>query len=91
MWFIRLVKQKDPPSKESQAKMAEMRAEAEKWGIKFHHSFYTLGRYDLVNIFEAPDEKTALRYSMAVQPWTSGAETLTALAREDVDRWVSSM
>ncbi len=91
MWFIRLVKQKEPPTKESNAKMSEMRAEAEKWGIKFHQTFYTLGSVDLVNIFEAPDEATALRYSMAVAPWTRRAETLVAFSREQVDEWVQKM
>jgi len=91
MWFIRLVKLKDPPSKESNAKMNEMRMEAEKWGVKFHHTFYTLGNIDLVNIFEAPDEKTAMRLSMAMAPWTRGAETLTAFSREEVDGWIQAM
>ena len=91
MWFIRLVKQKEPPSKESHQKMDALRREAESWGVKFHETFYTLGRYDMVNIFEAPDEKTALRYSMAVAPWTRGSETLTAFSREEVDRWVQQM
>jgi len=91
MWFIRLVKLKDPPSKESKAKMDAARMEAEKWGVKFHHTFYTLGMYDLVNIFEAPDEKVAMRLAMAWSPWTTSAQTLTALSRDEVDNWMAQM
>lgn len=87
MWFIRLVKLKDPPSKESRAKIDAARKEGEKWGMKFHNTFYTLGRYDIVNIFEAPDEKTAMRWGLLVAPWTHGSETLSALSRDEVDSW----
>ncbi len=87
MWFIRLVRLKDSPTKDSRAKIDEARKEAEKWGVKFHQTFYTLGRYDIVNIFEAPDEKTAMRFGLLVAPWTRGSETLSAISREEVDSW----
>ena len=87
MWFVRLVKLKDPPSKEQNQKMNELRSEAEKWGVKFHETFFTLGRFDVVSIFEAPDEKTAMRLSMSLAPWTRGAETLAAVSREEVNSW----
>jgi uncharacterized protein with GYD domain len=28
-------------------------------GVKIHGTYWTLGRYDIVHILEAPDEKTA--------------------------------
>ncbi len=88
MWFIRLVKIKDPPSKESRQAVDRVRAEAERWGMKFHDTFYTLGRYDIISIFEAPDVKAAMRYSIALAPWTRGAETLQAMSRDEVDSWM---
>lgn len=91
MWFIRLVKLKDPPSKESMEAVDKARVEAEKWGVKFHNTFFTLGRYDVVNIFEAPDMATAMRVAMTMAPWTRGAETLEAVSRDQVNEWVKSM
>lgn len=91
MWFIRLVRLKDPPTKQSMADVNKVRAEAEKWGVKFHWTFFTLGRYDVVNIFEAPDMKTAMRVAMVLAPWTRGAETLEAVSRDEVNGWVQSM
>ncbi len=88
MWFIRLVKLKDAPSKESRQAVDRVRAEAERWGIKFHDTFYTLGRYDIISIFEAPDVKAAMRYAIALAPWTRGAETLQAMSRDEVDSWM---
>lgn len=86
MWFVRLTKLKHPPSKESMAHVNAQRAEAEMWGVKVHHTFFTLGRYDVVSIIEAPDEKIAMRYGMLL---SDGAvsETLTAVSRDEVDSW----
>jgi len=87
MWFVALVKLKVQPSKErAQAANARM-AEAQKLGIKFHTSFHTLGRYDAVSIFEAPDEKAAMRYSMLGRD-TEVVETLVAVPREEVVSWM---
>src|SRR5207245_9788292 len=46
MWFIRLVKLKNPPSKAQREEVDRKRAEAEKWGVKFDETFFTVGRYD---------------------------------------------
>jgi uncharacterized protein with GYD domain len=86
MWFIRLVKLKNPPSKQSENWMNAKRAEAEKWGVKFHQTFFTLGKYDVVNIFEAPDEKVAMKFAHLVAPESTG-QTLVAVSREEVNSW----
>jgi uncharacterized protein with GYD domain len=91
MWFIRLVRMKDPPTKESMDAVNKVETEAAQWGVKFHWTFFTLGRYDVVNIFEAPDMKTAMRVGIAMSPWTRGSETLEAVSRDEVDSWVKSM
>ena len=87
MWFIRLVKLKNPPSKAQQEEVNKKRAEAEKWGVKFHETFFTLGRYDLVSIIEAPDEKTAIRYSISVGQY-GATETLVAVSRDEISKWL---
>jgi uncharacterized protein with GYD domain len=67
--------------------MNQVRAEAEKWGVKFHHTFFTLGRYDAVVIMEAPDEKTALKFSFSAAKMAT-AETLVAVSRDEVNSWM---
>jgi len=87
MWFIRLVKNKNPTTKERTQWFDQHRKEAEKWGVKFHQTFFTLGRYDVVTIFEAPDEKTAMRWGMSVMDEVA-SETLVAISREEVESWM---
>ena len=86
MWFIRLVKLKNPRSQQQTDWMNKKRAEAEKWGVKFHHTYFTLGMYDVVSILEAPDEKTAMRFGLSVAQEAS-SQTLVAVSREEVDSW----
>jgi uncharacterized protein with GYD domain len=86
MWFIRLGKLKEPPTKQTQDWVNQRRAEAEKWGVKFHEVFFTLGQYDVVSIFEAPDEKVAMRYSMSLAPQVTGP-TLVGVSREEAFGW----
>ena len=87
MWFIRLVKLKNPLTKETNEWVNSKRAEAEAWGVKFHETFFTLGKYDAVAIFEAPDEKVAMRVSMLLAPQAS-AQTLVAVSRDEVVSWL---
>ena len=86
MWFIRLGKMTEAPTKEFQQWVNQKRAEGEKWGIKFHEVFITLGQFDVVSIFEAPDEKVAMRYSQSLAPRISGP-TLVGLSRDEVFSW----
>lgn len=44
--------------------------------------YWTLGRYDYVLIFEAENEKEALKISLASAEFMT-TETLTALSREE--------
>ena len=46
-------------------------------GIRFHSVFATLGQYDFIIIFEAPDEKTALKWAI---PWGEFCESQTMSA-----------
>ena len=46
-------------------------------GIKYHSVFCTLGQYDFVITFEAPDEKEAMKWAM---PWAEFCETQTMVA-----------
>jgi len=90
MWFITLVKFRRPPTKDSLSKTQAFFQEAtQKWGVKIHSTFWTLGRYDAVWITEAPDEKTAMKVAL----WNPvgeniATETMVAVSRDEAASWV---
>ena len=56
-------------------------------GIKIHDVYVTLGRYDGVIIFEAPDAKTALNFAMGTGFATDYTmETLTAVPAKELSK-----
>lgn len=81
MYFITLVKWKNPPTKEIVDQATKNLEELEKQGIKFR-IFWTLGRYDAVSIIEAPTEKDAMKSLLGFQGIVD-TETLTAVPREE--------
>lgn len=55
-------------------------------------AYVTLGRYDLVEVFEAPDDETAYQCIVAVARHGSvTTETLRAFTREEADRLIKSL
>lgn len=87
MLFIRLIKLKNPYSKEVKVRFDKKHDEALEWGVKFLHTYFTLGKYDVVSIIEAPDEKSAMRYAMAAAD-EAESSTLVAIPKDEVDRWL---
>lgn len=79
MYFVAMVKFKQNQTKDVVAEnMKRIETEVTKEGIKVHGIYWTLGRYDAVAIFEAPDEKIAMK--MAIRRATDmDMETLVAL------------
>ena len=62
----------------------------EKWGeegVKFLNIYYTLGRYDVIAIFDAPDEKTAMRGLMRLGD-IENTETLVTIPREEATKLI---
>ena len=88
MIFIRLIKLKAPYDKEQRAWFDEKHTEALQWGVKFVTTYFTLGRYDVVSIIEAPDEKAALKYAIATAE-VAESSTLVAISKAEVDSWQS--
>jgi len=78
--FIALNKFKQKPTKESAAKVNQLMASA---GLKPIGMYVTLGRYDSVVIFEAPNEKAAIKAGLAVSEIIE-TETLVAIPREEL-------
>jgi uncharacterized protein with GYD domain len=83
MLFIQLGKFTRKHTKEdSERTNRELRPMMEKKGIKSLGAYITLGKYDTVVVYEAPDEKAALWLAQQVSERAS-TETLVALKRED--------
>lgn len=87
MIFISLSKVRKKLTKASIAEASKVIERATKEGVTFLNIYYTLGRYDVVVIFEAPDEKVAMKLAMAVGDIES-TETLVAVPREEAMKLV---
>jgi uncharacterized protein with GYD domain len=70
------------PSKELSGQATKVVEEFKKKGIKVLSWYWTLGRYDTVLIFEAANEKEALKTSIDVAEFVA-TETLVAIPREE--------
>ena len=66
MIFVLLAKYRMKPSKETLDKSTKLFDMMAKDGIKFLGQYWTLGKYDIVSLAEAKDEKTMLK---AVLRW----------------------
>lgn len=73
---------KKKPEKEAIDDATKKIEEFKKRGIKVLDWYWTLGRYDTVFIFEAANEKEALKVSMDITEWVS-TETLVAIPRQE--------
>jgi uncharacterized protein with GYD domain len=85
MIFISLVKDKEKATKEGIAKANKLIEKMSKDGIKVHEAYWTLGRYDTVFIFEAPDEKAAMKAMLMAGDMVK-SETLVAVPRKEAVR-----
>ena len=87
MIFIKLCKVRKKLTKESIAEVTKVIQRMTKEGVKYLNIYYTLGRYDVVAILEAPDEKVAMKAAMMVGDIES-TETLVAVPREEAMKLV---
>ena len=87
MIFVSLGKLRKKLTKESIAEASKVIERANEEGVKFLNIYYTLGGYDVVAIFEAPDVKTVMRMAMSLGDIES-TETLVAVPREEAIRLV---
>jgi len=82
MYFVVLAKFKKRPTKDVVAQNMKMLEMGAKEGVKNHGIYWTLGRYDAVGIFEAPNEKVAMKHSIRMGDNVS-SETLVAIPVEE--------
>lgn len=77
-----LIKNKVKPTKEVIAKANKIAEKMSKEGIKLISHYWTLGRYDDVVTFEAPDEKAAMKLAFIISDLVK-SETLVAIPRTE--------
>ena len=76
MFFVALVKMRGKVTPEFM-ETTQKSCQNPPPGIKYHSVFCTLGQYDFVITFEAPDEKEAMKWAI---PWGETCETQTMVA-----------
>ena len=70
--------------KNNPQRIREVNKEIEQLGVTVKAQWAVLGRFDFVNIIEAPDEKTVARVSMELgSRGTAHYETLSAIPVDD--------
>ena len=75
--------------KNNPSRIREVNKEIESLGASVKAQWATLGRYDFVNIVEAPDEKTMARVSMELgSRGTARYESLTAIP---IDEFIAAL
>jgi uncharacterized protein with GYD domain len=87
MIFISLCKVRKKLTKEAIAEVSKAMEKTSEEGVEFLNIYYTLGRYDVIAIFDAPDEKTAMRGLMRLGD-IEDTETLVAIPREEATKLI---
>lgn len=83
--LTRLTDQGAETLKEKPRRMLEVDGELQAMGLKVLHQYAVLGRYDFVNIVEAPDMATVARISLELASRGSiRLETLPAMPAEEL-------
>ena len=82
MLFVGLAKFRKPPEKKDIGDTAKMIANWKEKGINMLSWYWTLGRYDAVSVFEAANEKEAMKMAIGISEWVT-TETLVAIPREE--------
>jgi uncharacterized protein with GYD domain len=80
--FVSLGKMRKKPDKAMAGNATEMVADFKKKGINILNWYWTLGRYDTVVVFEAANEKEALKFSLGIAEFVA-TETLVAIPRQE--------
>jgi uncharacterized protein with GYD domain len=87
MIFVTVGKWRKKPTKEMVAQATKLFQQFVKEGGKVMGQYWLLGRYDVVSIIEAKDEKTVMKWGIQWGDLMS-TETLVALPREEAIKLV---
>jgi uncharacterized protein with GYD domain len=75
--------------KNNPSRIREVNKEIESLGASVKAQWATLGRYDFVNVVEAPDEKTMARVSMELG--SRGTARYESLAAIPIDEFIAAL
>ena len=75
--------------KNNPSRIREVNKEIESLGAKVTAQWATLGRFDFVNVVEAPDEKTMARVSMELG--SRGTARYESLAAIPIDEFIAAL
>jgi uncharacterized protein with GYD domain len=75
--------------KNNPARITEVNKEVESLGAKVTAQWGVLGRFDFVNVIEAPDEKTMARVSMELG--SRGTARYESLAAIPIDEFIAAL
>ena len=75
--------------KNNPQRIKEVNRELEQIGARVLHQWATLGRFDFVNIVEAPDEKIMARVSLELG--SRGTARYTSMAAIDIDEFIAAL
>jgi uncharacterized protein with GYD domain len=84
MRFVTLARLRARPSKEL-LKMIDRAIKSPPKGVKIRDVFWTLGRYDMVMVHEAPDQKRGMSLGMQFGDHMT-TETMAAVTRKEAIR-----
>mgnify|MGYP001544990947 FL=1 len=72
--------------KESTKRADAVKEAAKKFGAQMTQIYWTLGQYDIVAVIEAPDDKSAAAFAMAVgAAGNVRSQTLRAFSKEEMN------
>jgi uncharacterized protein with GYD domain len=80
--FVSLGKMRKKPDKPLTADATERMEGQKQKGIKILNWYWTLGRYDVIVVFEAPNEKEALKFNLRFADIVA-TETMVAIPRQE--------
>ncbi|MCW3996933.1 MAG: GYD domain-containing protein [Candidatus Bathyarchaeota archaeon] len=81
MIFVNLGKFRKAPDKKEIGDTAQIMVDWKVKGINMLSWYWTLGRYDTVVVFEAANEKEAMKFAVGISEWVT-TETLVAVPRQ---------
>ena len=82
MIFVNLGKFRKKPDKGSAGDTIKMVEDFKNRGINVLNWYWTMGRYDTVFVFEAANEREALKLAAGISDWVA-TETLVAIPRQE--------
>ena len=78
--------------KDSTKRADAVKEAAKKFGASMTQIYWTLGRYDLVAVIEAPDDKSATAFALSIgAAGNIRTETLRAFSKEEMNGIIAKM